>query len=217
MTDLLATGLSFVWVAAVVGIAETLRRRGRIPFHVSRKIIHIGIGTWIIPTVLLYASPWWAAFPPALFVVLNLLSHRAKFVKAMDEQAGDNLGTILFPLAFVLLIALLWDLEHGKRAIAAGILVLAWGDASAAIVGQRWGRHRYPVGRGWRSLEGSAAMFGFSLLALVVAGVVPGPSLGVLAVLAGAAVATATEAGSRWGLDNLAVPLGTAFVVWGLG
>ena len=217
MNDLIATAISFGYVAIIVGVAETLRRSGRVPFHISRKIIHVGIGSWIVPTVLLYQSAWWAAFPPALFVGLNLLSLRSKWVKAMDEEAGDNLGTVLFPLAFVILISIFWNLEDGKRAIAGGILVLAWGDAAAALVGQRWGSHRYAVGAGWRSWEGSAAMFAFSAFALAAVGAIVGPALAAGLLFLGAVVATGLEAGSRWGLDNLLVPLGTAFLLWGLG
>lgn len=217
LSDPAATVLSFVCVLAIVGLAEGLRRAGRIPFDTSRKIVHIGVGTWILPTVLLFDSPWWAAAPPAVFVLLNLLSHRAKWVRAMDEESGDNLGTILFPLAFVVLIALFWGAEHGRRCIAGGILVLAWGDAAAALIGKRFGRHRYRAGSGWRSLEGSAAMFGFSLLALAATGALVPPPFSAPVLAAGATVATAVEAGSRRGFDNLLVPLGTSAILWGLG
>lgn len=217
LNDGIATALSFGYVLAVIGLAEGLRRARRVSFGVSRKIIHVGIGTWVVPTVLLFHSMWWAAAPPAVFVLLNALSYRKKWVSSMDEAAGSNLGTIFFPLAFVLLILALWGAEDGRRAIAAGILVLAWGDAAAALVGLRFGRHRYRVGSGWRSWEGSAAMLGFSVLGIAAAGWAVGPAPfrpGV--ALVGAVVATALEASSRRGLDNLLVPLGTSLLLWGL-
>ncbi len=217
MSDGTVLGISFVYVAAVVGVSEGLRRGGLISFDLSRKIIHIGIGTWIVPTVLLFRSQWWAIIPPAIFVVLNLLSLRGKWSRAMDAEAGSNIGTVLFPLSFVILLLGLWNAPGGKAATAAGLLALAWGDAAAALVGKRWGRRRYRVGEGWRSLEGSAAMFAFSLVAVAAAGLVvarrgyPAPVL-----IAAAAAATLLEAGSRRGLDNLLVPVGTAGLVWAL-
>lgn len=218
MTDVLATLISVGYIGGVVGSAEWLRRSGRLGFDHSRKWVHVGIGTWILPTALLYQSPFWAASLPAVFVLVNALSHRLKLVRAMDEESGDNLGTTLFPLAFVLAIALFWHQEGGRPALVGGILVLAWGDAAAALVGKRFGRHRYRVGSGYRSLEGSAAMFGCSALAIVAAGALAGGEpYGWLPILGGAALATLLEAGSRWGFDNLLVPLGTAWFLWGLG
>src|SRR5690606_29012949 len=146
---------------------------------------------------------WAAALPPAVFVLLNLASRKLGLVRAMEEEAGDNRGTVLFPLAFVILILMLWNQAGGRTALAAGILVLAWGDAAAALIGRRWGRHRYRVGPGWRSVEGSAAMCIVAIIALLV--------------LAAAGAATLLEAASRWGADNLLVPLGTSFLLWGLG
>lgn len=218
LNDGIATLLSVLYIGAVVGSAEALRKSARLSFDLSRKWIHVGIGTWILPTTLLFHSPFWAAFLPGLFVVLNAISHRRKLVRAMDEESGDNLGTVLFPLAFVLLIAFFWDREGGRAALVGGILVLAWGDAAAALVGKRFGRRRYRVGSSWRSLEGSTAMLLLSAVAIAAAGRFVGAepyAWGV--ILGGAVLATALEAGSLRGFDNLIVPLGTALFLWGLG
>lgn len=215
--DGLGIALSFAYVLLVVGLAEHLRRSGRISFDVSRKIIHVGVGTWIIPTILIFEHAWAAALPPAVFVLLNLASRKLGLVKAMEEEAGENRGTVLFPLAFVVLILLLWNQPGGRAALGAGILVLAWGDAAAALIGRRWGRHRYRAGSGWRSLEGSSAMLLVSIFAILVMGQIMGAPYSPLLVLASAGAATLLEAASRWGADNLLVPLGTSFLLWGLG
>jgi phytol kinase len=213
--DGIALGLSFAYVLLVVALAEGLRRSGRVSFDVSRKIIHAGIGTWVVPTVMLFHSPWVAAVPPAVFVLLNFLSYRYRWTRAMDAEGGDNVGTILFPLAFALLLPTFWRAEMGRAAIAGGLLTLAWGDAAAALVGVRWGRHRYKVGSGWRSLEGSTAMLVFSCVAATAAGLVVGPHpFPFWLVLSGAVVATLLEAGSLRGSDNLIVPIGTTLYLW---
>ena len=222
MNDGLALALSFVWIPAVVGVAEGLRRGDRISFGLSRKIIHVGIGTWILPTVLLFHSRWLAAAPPALFTLLNFLSYRYRWTKSMDAEAGSNAGTVWFPLSFAVLILGLWGVEGGKAAACAGLLALAWGDAAAAVVGQRWGRHRYRTGGGWRSLEGSAAMLVFSSLAIAAAGVAASSTTGahpygLARVVVVAVVATLLEAAGRRGSDNFLVPVGTALLLWGLG
>jgi len=88
----------------------------------------------------------------------------------------------------------------------AGILALALGDPSAAIVGSnvrspRWGRV---------SLAGSLACLVVAMLAARI--YCPwGPAL------AAGAAAMLLEAFSGSKLDNLTIPVGTALVVWALG
>jgi phytol kinase len=217
VTDLRGLVLSFIYVLAVVGLAEGLRRTGRISFDISRKIIHVGIGSWIVPTLLLFHSPWMAAIPPGVFVLLNLASLRRGWSRAMDAEAGANIGTVLFPLSFVLLLLGLWRQPAGKAAIAGGILAMAWGDAAAALIGLRFGKHRYRVGAGWRSLEGSSAMLLFSLVAIAAAGPLTGGACFSPVLVCGAALlATLLEGVSRRGTDNLLVPIGTALFLWGV-
>jgi phytol kinase len=140
----------------------------------------------------------------------------------MDADAGSNAGTVWFPLSFTVLILSLWGVDGGKAATCAGLLALAWGDAAAALIGRRWGRHRYRAGESWRSLEGSAGMLAFSLLGIVAAGTAVASATGgrpydPLRVAAGAAAATLFEAAGRRGSDNFLVPVGTALLLWGLG
>jgi len=218
VTDLLALALSGLWVILIVATAEGLRKTNRISFAVSRKWIHIGVGTWIIPTTLLFRSPWWAVLGPLAFIGLNLLSRKRRLIRSMEEEAGENVGAVLFPLSFALLILGLWPREGGRCAAAAGILCLAWGDAAAALIGRRFGRHRYAVGTGWRSYEGSTAMFLVSLVAICLACVATGNRIYPWpTVLLGALASTLLEAVGRRGFDNLWVPVGTALTLFALG
>lgn len=93
------------------------------------------------------------------------------------------------------------------------------GDAAASLVGQRWGKHRYRVFGHARSWEGTATMGIASLLAVgTTLFAVPGSVLSPTSVAwpvwetvaiaaCGTAVATAAEALSPAGTDNLSVPL----------
>lgn len=84
-------------------------------------------------------------------------------------------------------------------AAAAGMVTIIFGDTAAALVGRRWGRHRY---RGNRSVEGSLAFF---LAASFGVWMVPGVSL--LLGTAAALLATVVEGCSRTVDDNLTVPV----------
>ena len=105
-------------------------------------------------------------------------------------------------------------------------MALTWGDALAALVGLRYGWHRYRVGRSTRSWEGSVALFLAAALAIwLVLTLLPGSPLSPLAapvsqgraVLAAALAALAaacSEAMSPHGTDNLSVPFAAALVVF---
>ena len=82
----------------------------------------------------------------------------------------------------------------------------------AALVGQNFGKHPYQIGGMCKSWEGSLAMtlvsFFVTYLLLLA---VRGDSWGSLVISLIVAVAAAIlEAFSKWGIDNLLVPLGSA-------
>jgi dolichol kinase len=81
------------------------------------------------------------------------------------------------------------------------------GDAVAALVGKRWGRHRLRSGKSW---EGMAAGFSANLaLGLLLPGIPSAPAL------AGALAASLLELADLPPDDNLWVTLGGGAVLWG--
>jgi dolichol kinase len=123
---------------------------------------------------------------------------------ARDDEHDKYSGIVHTTLG----VLFIWLLYGGKDAIvAAGIYYVAFGDASAALVGKWIGRHK--IGRSKKSVEGSAACF----LACVLVGFLlkfPPP-----AVLAAAVTATVVEflPTGRWWNDNLWMPVITATVL----
>jgi len=88
----------------------------------------------------------------------------------------------------------------------------------AALIGQAFGRHPYKVLDMQKSWEGTTAMFVMSfVVSFWVLGAVYGWSwvLGAIALLT-ALFATLLESFSKLGIDNLTVPLGSAFLAYGL-
>ena len=209
--DLGAILVSAAYVIFVIALAEVLRRRGGMPQEVTRKIVHVGIGMWIVPTYLIFENRVWAAMPAAGFVVLNSLAWHFEWFRSM-KGARRNIGVILFPLSTALALGFFW--EGPARVIgASAMLVLTFGDAAAALVGQAHGRTRYVLFDHQRSLEGSLAMLGVSVLAILGAFLVFGAPVGgavVAAALITAVVATGVEAICPWGLDNLLIPASVA-------
>ncbi len=214
MNNWLAVVISFIYVFAVLGIAEALRRALRLPVEFTRKVVHIGVGMWAFGTAALFSDKWFALIPPLAFVALNYLSYRRALFTAMETGDKSNLGTVYFPIAFAAIIVLFFDLS--KPFMVAALMPMTWGDAFAAIIGRRLGRRRYALlnARAQRSVEGSAAMFGFSFLSAGGALLAFGApfTVALATALPMALFATLVEAVSPAGLDNLLVPASSALV-----
>jgi len=212
--DLSAAMISALFVMFVFSAAESARRRG-VSRATTRKIVHIGIGSWVIPTMLLFEHRIWAVLPAASFVLFNAYSYRTGLVKSMEGEER-NIGTILYPFSVALLLFLTFD--SPLRAVgAAGVLVMTYGDAAASLIGRRFGKHVYRVAGHPRSIEGSLAMLLSSWVAILIAFTMlgPAPTSGLLIAAAIAAlVATSLEAVSLWGVDNLLVPMSAALTLY---
>ncbi len=211
----LALILAFVYVVVAIALGEVLRRAFRLSQGFTRKFIHIAVGMISVPTVLWFSDLHWAIVPPLTFVVINYLDYRFGLIQAMMSSDRSNLGTVYFPLSFAAILIVFWGNPTAPttnpRLIVAALMPMTWGDALAALVGERWGSHRYTLLGHTRSLEGSATMLIVSTLATWLALGASPATLG-MAVLTGLGAALA-EAISPWGIDNLTVPAVSAVIL----
>lgn len=195
-----------------------LRKAFKWPAEFTRKFIHIAVGMWSVGTALLFTNKWFAIIPPAAFIVLNAISYRRNTFAAMETGDKTNLGTIYFPISFVVIILLTFDVS--KAMMVAALMPLTWGDAFAAIIGKRWGRRTYTIAGATRSIEGSIAMFVFSFVSVLLVFLWMGPAAynrimwAVVFALVTAAAATLIESVSVRGLDNLTVPAVSLLALW---
>jgi phytol kinase len=215
MPPWLALLLSFAYVLTTIGVGEGLRRWLGLDAGFSRKFIHVAVGMYSLLTIHLFSERLWAVIPPLAFVLINWLDWRFGVVQAMTSSSRSNLGTVYFPLAFAAIVWFLWD---RPALLVASLMPLTWGDAMAAIIGERYGRHTYRVLGSTRSLEGSLTAFGFSTLSTGLVLAAFGMPGAVGAALLTALGATLAEAVSPRGLDNLTIPAVSALLlVWMLG
>jgi dolichol kinase len=208
--DLWGWVISLGVIGSVILLSEILRRRGTAR-DVTRKIVHVGIGTWCVPTLYLFDHREAAVLLPAVFVVVNAWIHVTGRFPSLQDEDRSNLGTIWFPLSFTVLLYVFWS-PATRGAAVAGLLVMAWADAAASLVGRRWGRHPYRIGRATKSLEGSAALALAVVPALAVADAVGSVGLPTLGYLLLPLAAVALEAPCARGLDNLLLPGGVALL-----
>ena len=217
--DYTALVVSYAYVFGVIGLGELLRRIGRRPPDFTRKFIHIGVGMWVVGTVLLFDTWYLALIPPLSFVLINALSYLRGTFKAMESSDRGNLGTIYFPISFAVVIYYFWS---QPVLMVAAMMPLTWGDAMAAIIGGRHGHHRYNIRGRTRSVEGSVAMLLWSwittsLALFIMPYLVDKPPINWLMTLiyggAVAIVCTFVEALSPWGIDNLTIPAASILVL----
>lgn len=228
--DWIGLGVSYAYATGLLVLAEVIRRWRGYPQDFTRKIVHIGAGMWVFGVLALFDTWYIGIIPFASFIVINYILWRYKVLQAMDAPDSSP-GTVYFALSITLLFLAFWrtNSPDDKGYIAAaGTMAMTWGDSMAAIIGKRFGRHRYHVAGGTRSWEGSVAMFVAAVVAMFLTLVlVPGSALGpltpplatgvaVAAALTGALVAAVAEAFSPAGMDNLSVPLLAGAVVFGI-
>ncbi|MFH1857529.1 MAG: hypothetical protein ABH845_01310 [Candidatus Omnitrophota bacterium] len=202
---------SFVYVALVLSAAKQAEARGWISSYAVRKWIHLLVGSWILPTFFLFEHWYSAILPPFCFIWVNLYLERKRFFSF--EARDQGFGAVYVPISFVLLLTLFW--EDPFRAYASiGALSMAWGDAAAALIGKKWGRHTYTLGRTQKSLEGALAMWGGAAAGCIVSFLLfrplPFRELVIQSAIL-ASVAALLESFAGRGLDNLTVPLGSAW------
>lgn len=210
--DLMPLGGVVAYLVLLVAIAEALNRFVHTGAEITRKIVHIGAGQVIVLAWWWRIDPQWILAASAAAALVALASYFLPILPSLNSVGRQSLGTFFYALS-IGAIALLF-MEHHPHHGVIGILVMAWGDGLAALVGQRWGAHPYQIWGNGKSWEGTAtmALASFAVTVLVL-GNVYGFSFPAMGIGVGVAIAaTALEAISQFGIDNLTVPLGTAVI-----
>ncbi len=203
------------WLGLILLIAEGLNRFTQTDPEISRKIVHIGTGNVILLAWWLEIPAWMGIAAAVLAGAIALISYFFPILPSVNSVGRQSWGTFFYAVSIGVLIAWFWPLQLPQYA-ALGILVMTWGDGLAATIGQRFGKHTYQVWGIKKSWEGSLTMFLVSffvsnLILLAVQGNIW--QTWVFAAVV-ALVATILEAFSKFGIDNLTVPLGSAAIAF---
>jgi len=206
-----------IWLGVVGVISEGLYLTKSASVEITRKIVHIGAGNVILLAWWLQTPAWMGIAASLLFSLVALLSYWLPILPGINSVGRTSLGTFFYAISIGLLTAAFWASGLAEFTVL-GILTMTWGDGMAAIIGQSLGRHPYQVWNMTKSWEGTSAMF---LVSFITGGAVLGsvhgftPTIAAIALLT-ALTATFLESFSRWGIDNLTVPLSSAFLAYGL-
>jgi phytol kinase len=217
-----------LWMAAVVALALLVRQRWPEQREWSRKLVHLGTGPVVLLAWALQIERGIALPVAAAVTLLTALNHRYRLLPAVEDVGRHSYGTIAYGASITLLLALFWPSQ--PAAVAAGVLVMAFGDGLAGLLGplirspswSLWGQRKSVVGTGAMAIASAAVLSVlWSLPASCVAGsgLAGAASAGGLAAAAAIALITAVAVGleqlSAYGVDNLTVPVAVA-LLWSL-
>ena len=225
MQFLYGAGVTLLYILIAVGTMMLARMLFTIPDELFRKILHFILLGAYIPLVFAF-SAWWmaAAFAlglmailfPALFFAQRIPMF-SSFVN--ERKQGEFQSSMVLAVGMMAFsITICWGLFSDKYLVLASIYAWGVGDALAALVGKRFGKHkiRWKCADGKKSVEGSLAMFLCAflsvLLVLLARGGVNTPLCLTIAILS-AILCTLTEMCTKNGLDTVVCPISAMAII----
>lgn len=198
-------GLAILIACNAVFVSPGLLLRALVPMHpeLFRKILRL---IMLFPLlILIYAfDAWWLAVLCALafivlvFPILALFARIKGFSRSMVERKKHELRGSLIPAfsMFAIMITVCRGLLGERLLALACIYAWGFGDAAAALVGKRFGKHplqgRMIEGR--KSVEGTLAMLIVSLISVFTILLIRGGLDWLICLIISAAAASASAA-----------------------
>lgn len=195
--------------AAIFGSAELMYHRWKIKGEITRKFVHLlsGVMAFTFPYLLVH---FWVVLILGIgfFLVLRL-SDRWGFLPSINDIDRASTGSLIFP--FMLILAYFAYTYTGSEVYYyVPIMIVAFADAAAALVGERWKTPNTKIFGATKSIGGSLTFFivafamtyillfiydDFSINRMIIYGIVI------------SLVTTIAEATGGKGYDNLSIPL----------
>lgn len=219
------TGAILIYFVIAASSALTCRFLIRIPDEIFRKILHcILLGSLLI--FIFCFDTWWIAvveaigFAIVVYPILMFFERYQTFSKLTTERKKGELKSSLLLVFFMFaaIITICWGFLGDRYLVITAVYAWGFGDAAAAIVGKRFGKHKitWKYTDGKKSLEGSAAMFVTSLISVAVilgcrGGLGTAGHMVIPLVVAG--ISALAELYSKEGMDTVICPFAAMSVL----
>ena len=197
----------------------------RLPDELRRKSYHLMCSLSIFILIMAY-DHWYNAVAAifslyiAAMIIVRLAAKLPMFQALSIARKGRDIREVIGQIVYlqaimVLLLAFFWGVlgAEYKYYPALGFICWGFGDAVAALIGRRFGRHKYrhPWFDRAKSLEGTLAMIGISTLPIFLTLLaVTTWAVGLLTAPILAIAGGVVEAMSKRGTDTVTVPLTVA-------
>ena len=219
------TGSIIVYFVIAAGGALGSRCFIKIPNELFRKILHgILLGSLFMFTFA-YEKWWISALVAVIFEILVypllVIFERYKNYSELttERKKGELKNSLLLVFTmYAVIISICWGWLGDKYLALAAIYAWGFGDAAAALIGKKYGKHKikWKYTDGKKSIEGSLAMFITSVISVVIVlsyrGSLNVPAIVVIS-LGTAAVSTLAELCSKNGNDTVICPMSAMVVL----
>lgn len=211
-------GIVCIYYVVAASSIFAVRWLTNIPNELFRKILHFILLLSYIPFAFAFET-WWksvlltVSMELLIYPILALAEHLPRFSSFVNERKGGEFKHSLL-LAFTMLAVcntICWGLLGDKYLGIACMYAWGVGDAFAALIGKRFGKHKikWKYADHHKSIEGSLAMFVTSGIAvacvLLSHNHLTLPAYIVIPI-AGAGAATLVEMVSKEGYDTVLCP-----------
>lgn len=206
---MVVTALVLFVTFIVLVSAEYLARAKGLHAELTRKIVHVAVGTFVAFWPFFLGWGVIQLLSVAFFAVV-CLSIKFNVFRSIHAVNRSAVGELLFAA----IIGILAFITNDRWVFTAAMLHLSLADGLAAIVGVYWGKHRrYKVFGSTKSIAGTLT---FAVTSFCILGVyvwAADGSISMPALLLLPLVTAAAENVAPYGTDNVAVPLLVAVVL----
>lgn len=214
-----------VYFIICASLALALRKFVDVPRELFRKTLHMILLGSIFVLTYGFETWWVAALASIVFIIMvypilsfgeRIYAYSELLIERKPGEIKKSLVIVFF--MFVVLIAICWGWVGEKYLIIASVLAWGLGDATAALIGKRFGK-RYIEGRlveGRKSLEGTIGMFLVSFITVMVVLVINSPVKWFAYVPISAltaAVCSLVELYTKGGMDTITCPFSAAAIL----
>ena len=176
--------------------------------EVIRKIIHIGIGPLIPLAKFLDIDQTTALCISGFISFLTFINYKAKLFPTIEDIERKSYGTLFYCLSLFILIYVYWNKD--PMSLIAGFFIMTFGDGLAGLIGKNF------KSKSWFYLNQKKSFFGTMTMFITSFIVVFGVSyiykypfnINFFTI---ALISTVLEQFSILGIDNLIVPITSAF------
>jgi phytol kinase len=220
--------VTIIYARLVLTIATFLVNHQWIGVKLSRKMIHVLAGTWLLFWPLFEPLHWtWVLAMAVPFLYVWILLFKGLTTKDRNDndvktmsRSGDPKELLAGPLYYLMVMCIIGYSLFMTRIGVLSLSILSWGDGLAPYFGEKYGKRGYQTFGRRKTYVGSLAMFIAAfiggLLVSTIMFSLPDAHL-LMAHLIACALATVAEAFSPADIDNFIIPIVAFMTFWCLG
>jgi len=217
--NIIITIASLVYVFGIVALMDFLVKKG-FPQDISRKVVHISAGSWLVFWLLYDSSHWTKYLNITASFIWTILLLLKGFTAKPDDQAvktmtrtGDRRELLRGPLYFTIVMNILGTVFYSTPFALTAMGFLTWGDGLAPVIGTKFGKHEYKV-YSKKTIEGSLAFLIFGFLGALLFNYIFNSSIDFTFLLICALITTIVEGISPKDWDNLLIPFAVFLIYY---